>query len=180
MAGLTKDQIDAWSKRNQQAFKGILDVNQFIPGSGDVQSGIMAANDVNQGNYGSAALNALGLLPFIPSLGGIIKGANVKPIASNIDEYKTMIGNTALEFHHYKPENTIDITRISTPISYRGKGEARNAMETLLKETDAKGIATELVPTPMDKFTKPEKLKDFYRSLGYVDSQYGMIRYPKK
>lgn len=72
MAGLTKEQIDAWNKRNESAFKGLLNVNQFVPVSGDIQSGIMAGQDVKQGNYGSAALNALGLLPFIPALGGVI------------------------------------------------------------------------------------------------------------
>ncbi len=72
MAGLTKEQIDAWNKRNQGAFQGLLNVNQFVPVTGDIQSGIMAGQDVKQGNYGSAALNALGLLPFIPALGGVI------------------------------------------------------------------------------------------------------------
>lgn len=71
MAGLTKEQIDAWNKRNQSAFQGLLNVNQFVPVTGDIQSGVMAAQDVKKGNYGSAALNAVGLLPFIPALGGI-------------------------------------------------------------------------------------------------------------
>lgn len=63
---------DAWSKRNLSAFEGLLNVNQFLPVTGDIQSGILAAQDVKQGNYGSAALNSLGLLPFIPALGGVI------------------------------------------------------------------------------------------------------------
>ena len=76
MAALTKEQIDAWNKRNKQAFQGILDVNQFIPVSGDVQSGLMAADDLRNQQYGSAALNAVGLLPFIPSLGGVVKNTD--------------------------------------------------------------------------------------------------------
>ena len=52
---------------------GLLDfamqANQYAPVTGDIQSGILAANDLSKGNYGSAALNAVGLLPFIPSLG---------------------------------------------------------------------------------------------------------------
>lgn len=51
----------------------LLGINQFLPVTGDIQSGIMAAQDVKQGNYGSAALNSLGLLPFIPAMGGILK-----------------------------------------------------------------------------------------------------------
>jgi hypothetical protein len=65
-----------WSNRNAQGFQGILDVNQFLPVTGDVQSGILAGQDLQQGNYGSAALNAVGLLPFVPSLGGVIKEAS--------------------------------------------------------------------------------------------------------
>jgi hypothetical protein len=61
-----------WSNRNTQGLQGILDVNQFLPVTGDVQSGIMAGQDLQKGNYGSAALNSLGLLPFIPALGGVI------------------------------------------------------------------------------------------------------------
>jgi len=75
MPALTKEQIDAWSKRNKGAFEGLLNVNQFVPVSGDIQSGIMAGQDLSQGNYGSAALNAVGLLPFVPALGGMVKNS---------------------------------------------------------------------------------------------------------
>lgn len=40
---------------------------------GDVASGLLAVKDVSKGNYGDAALNSLGLLPFIPSMGAVIK-----------------------------------------------------------------------------------------------------------
>jgi hypothetical protein len=76
MPALTKEQIDAWSKRNKGAFEGLLNVNQFMPVTGDIQSGIMAGQDLSQGNYGSAALNAVGLLPFVPALGGVIKNTD--------------------------------------------------------------------------------------------------------
>ena len=75
MPALTKEQIDAWSKRNQGALEGLLNVNQFMPVTGDIQSGIMAGQELAQGNYGSAALNAVGLLPFVPALGGVTKKA---------------------------------------------------------------------------------------------------------
>jgi hypothetical protein len=52
-----------------------------LPVTGDIQSGVMAAQDVKKGNYGSAALNSLGLLPFVPALGGIVS----KEVAKNID-----------------------------------------------------------------------------------------------
>lgn len=40
---------------------------------GDVASLGLAADDVRRGNYGDAALNAVGVLPFVPAMGGLIK-----------------------------------------------------------------------------------------------------------
>ena len=41
----------------------------LAPGAGDLQSAYEAVNSAREGNYGEAGLNALGVLPFIPSLG---------------------------------------------------------------------------------------------------------------
>jgi hypothetical protein len=57
-----------------------MNVNSLMPVSGDIQSGVMAAQDLKKGNYGSAALNSIGLLPFIPSLGGVIKNTKIGDI----------------------------------------------------------------------------------------------------
>ena len=52
----------------------LLDVVSTVPNPvGDVASGLLAAQDVSKGNYGTAALNALGLLPFVPSMGAMLK-----------------------------------------------------------------------------------------------------------
>lgn len=48
--------------------KGLL---QFVPGPGDAISGYDAMQSAKQGNYGDAVLNGVGLLPFIPALGGL-------------------------------------------------------------------------------------------------------------
>lgn len=54
----------------------LLDVAAAVPTPvGDIASGMLAAQDVSKGNYGMATLNALGLLPFIPSMGGVVKSA---------------------------------------------------------------------------------------------------------
>lgn len=58
--------------------KGLLGV---LPISGDAISGYDAIQDAKQGNYMGAALNSVGVLPFIPSMGGIIKNSTV-PIMS--------------------------------------------------------------------------------------------------
>ncbi len=59
--------------------------NGFMPVTGDIQSGLLAANDLKQGNYGSAALNGVGLLPFIPSMAGVIKGRNMEDVIGGFE-----------------------------------------------------------------------------------------------
>jgi len=52
----------------------------LTPGAGDVQSGYEAVQSAKQGNWGEAGLNALGVLPFIPALGGMTKLAKNEKI----------------------------------------------------------------------------------------------------
>lgn len=74
----TKKQLAEWSARNHQAFGGLLTANSFAPVTGDIQSGLLAANDLKNGNYGDAALNGIGLLPFVPSMAGMFIGKGSK------------------------------------------------------------------------------------------------------
>ena len=53
-----------------QIAKGLLGV---LPGSGDAIAGYDAMQSAKEGNYGEAALNGVGLLPFVPAMGGMIK-----------------------------------------------------------------------------------------------------------
>jgi hypothetical protein len=50
----------------------------FTPIVGDVMSGYDAVQAARQGNFGEAALNAVGLLPFVPPLAGIFVGKGSK------------------------------------------------------------------------------------------------------
>lgn len=50
----------------------------FTPVVGDVMAGYDALQAARQGNYGEAALNAVGLLPFVPPLAGIFVGKGSK------------------------------------------------------------------------------------------------------
>jgi hypothetical protein len=54
--------------------RGLLESTSMIPLPvvSDIASGLLAADETRKGNYGSAALNAIGLLPFISA--GMIKG----------------------------------------------------------------------------------------------------------
>jgi hypothetical protein len=46
----------------------------FTPVVGDIKAGIETAGYLKKGEYGSAALSAVGMLPFIPPLAGILRG----------------------------------------------------------------------------------------------------------
>jgi hypothetical protein len=60
----------------------LLDVVANVPNPvGDIASGLLAVQDVSKGNYGSAALNSLGLLPFVPSMAGVVKNADLDKLA---------------------------------------------------------------------------------------------------
>lgn len=50
-------------------------VSDFTPGLGDAKSAGLAIDDLINDDYGSAALNAIGILPFVPSLGSVIRGS---------------------------------------------------------------------------------------------------------
>lgn len=78
--------------------QSLLDVVSTVPNPvGDVASGLLAAQDVSKGNYGTAALNALGLLPFVPSMGGVVKNVgkevNAYPLAPAGTRYEEYSGN---------------------------------------------------------------------------------------
>lgn len=45
---------------------------------GDIASGLLAVDDLRNKQYGSAALNSVGLLPFVPSLAGTFIGKNAQ------------------------------------------------------------------------------------------------------
>lgn len=74
--------------------RGLMEAATNIPVAGDALSGGMAVYDAAHGNYGSALMNALGVLPFVPSFGGMIKtkygripetGAEIKSLADMLD-----------------------------------------------------------------------------------------------
>lgn len=76
----------------------LLDVVSTVPNPvGDVASGLLAAQDLSKGNYGTAALNSLGLLPFIPSMGAVVKNVgkevNAYPLAPAGTRYEEYSGN---------------------------------------------------------------------------------------
>jgi len=61
-------------------------INSFMPISGDIQAGIQAIDDVKNKKYASALLNSVGLLPFVPSLGGITKDISIYKNLENLNK----------------------------------------------------------------------------------------------
>lgn len=65
--------------RNQETVDAMKGMLGLIPlGPGDVAAGALAADDVRRGDYTSAALNSVGMLPYVPALGGIFIGKGAK------------------------------------------------------------------------------------------------------
>lgn len=62
------------NQRTVDAMKGMLGL---IPGgAGDVAAGGLALDDLRRGDYTSAALNGVGILPYVPALAGMVKGSD--------------------------------------------------------------------------------------------------------
>ena len=56
----------------------------FTPVVGDVMSGYDALQSLRQGNYGEAALNAVGLLPFVPGMTKVFHGGATRVVSPDL------------------------------------------------------------------------------------------------
>lgn len=94
-----------------------------LPGIGDAISAYDTYKSLQEGNYGEAGLNALGLIPFIPSLGGITKNVS-KETKDLLSKY---FDKTALEAIDapldYKSRETVVLMSPDDFLSYANKFE---------------------------------------------------------
>lgn len=65
-------------KHHPETYNAMSGLLGIMPVAGDIQSGLLAANDFKKGNYGDAFWNGVGLLPFVPSLAGTMKSQGKK------------------------------------------------------------------------------------------------------
>lgn len=77
LAGLLGDAAQtgamAYTRANQPASPELTkDVLSFLPGIGDAISGYDAVQSAKEGDWIGAGLNGIGLLPFVPAMGGVI------------------------------------------------------------------------------------------------------------
>lgn len=114
-----------------------MNVNQFLPVSGDIQSGLLASQDLQKGNYGSAALNAVGLLPFIPALGGTI-AKNPYFKQSSKEGYGNVIssphGEISILSNNPHSPRTHSVTSFYVDESKRNKGYGKELIDEALKK----------------------------------------------
>lgn len=99
---------------------------------------------------------------------------------TNNEPFRTNeFGNTKISYD-VAEDGSVHVHDIQTPEGLRGQGSARAALTKLLDEADEKGKTVTLDATPLDDKTDPEKLKDFYKSLGFEEGENGqMIREPQ-
>lgn len=102
--------------------RGLLDAATMVPVAGDALSGLLAVNDAAKGDYGSAAMNALGLLPFVSAaplsaMKAIDKAAQMKGVTTKAGRLaKAMPGQAGAIVYHGSPHkfDKFDMSKIGT------------------------------------------------------------------
>jgi hypothetical protein len=99
----------------------------------------------------------------------------------------TKIGPTEITYGIGK-DKTAELTLVRTAKGSRKQGAARAAVEQFLREADARGYAVHLTADPMEPTVSRSRLKNFYKTLGFVENRgrtrdfstrAGMIREPQ-
>lgn len=81
--------------------------------------------------------------------------------------YKIANSTLVLSANAFEP-GLISLCSLRTPMTKRGHGSARAAMQALLAQADAQGVRVELSASAMDARTHQRRLQQFYESLGFV------------
>lgn len=61
----------------------LRDAGEWLPGTGDAISAYDAWEALKKGNYGEAALNAVGVIPLVPAFGGVIRKSSESFVPEN-------------------------------------------------------------------------------------------------
>ena len=99
-----------WTPENVRT---AAEVGSMEPGVvGSALSAGLAVDDVRKGNYGDAALNALGVLPFVPSMAGVVRKS--PQFGKPYDVYA----------YHGSPTAGIDVLKVDAPAAAsKGAGD---------------------------------------------------------
>lgn len=90
------------------------------------------------------------------------------------DTYATLhdakLGDTTIVYGVHVTDGgpVVKISSVRTPVAKRRSGEARRALQEVLRQSDAAGLPVALDASPLDHRTRLDKLVSFYESLGFT------------
>ena len=152
------DRIQAGQPLN---LRGAFEAATNIPVVGDALSGGMAMYDAAKGDYGSAAMNALGVLPFVSA--GTIKGTGKIAEALNAN-------HSALDGYVSEGAKQLTLSKIVVPKELRNQGAGTAFMNDLLAEADRAGKTVALTPAS-DFGGNKARLTEYYKRFGFVPNK---------
>lgn len=151
--------------------KGLLEVLP-TPVS-DALSGYEAYQSAKQGDLLGAGLNGVGMLPFIPSMAGVVSNKSLDAVLDVIRQ-KHNVDIGAHTWPMGVPEDQINgvyVGRVVVPKEMRGEGRGTKAMQELLDYTDSEKAKTFLTADLGLGATSKDRLKNFYKNLGYKENK---------
>ncbi|MBY0466883.1 MAG: GNAT family N-acetyltransferase, partial [Burkholderiales bacterium] len=91
------------------------------------------------------------------------------PDRQELRTYKVGDTTMVLSVSPFEP-GVVHLSSLRTPVTKRGKGSARAAMQALLAQADRQGVSINLTASALDRQTNQTGLRIFYRSLGFEDT----------
>ena len=107
----------------------------------------------------------------------LISDLGAKKTEGKINNYTFQIGPSKIYFKKTMKPNRVELDLITTDLSERGKGLAKQVMDKFLQVIDKYKYRVELSIVPRDKTTDPKILEKFYSDFGFVKtSDFEMLR----
>jgi hypothetical protein len=161
----------------------------FPTGVGDAASALLAVRDIKRGNYGQAFLNGLGVIPFIPSMGGTIKNVGgalsslKNDLSSSVDRLSSLYkagqkqypyGSKMSSDYYYgavhKDVNPKDHKKLTTYLATNPEAQkiidsvyarvlAGEDINTVIKSTEGSSFLTKLPKVATNQMSKADLRK---------------------
>lgn len=149
----------------------------LTPGAGDLQSGLEALASAREGDWTGAALNGVGVLPFVPALStvkALREAEGVEGSARTLDDVVKAIENKGIKLDLYQSSNKpnkMTLSRIEVPSEMRGQGAGSDAMNQIVDYATQNGKTVTLSPSTSFGGSSVNRLKDFYKRFGFVENK---------
>lgn len=117
--------------------------------------------------WGNAAMSAAGVVPFVPSAAGVVRGFGSKGeiFADQLSKYDDVLDADISANIDRATLNKIIVNKDS-----RGQGIGSEFMSDLTRIADEQAIPVQLSPTG-DFGGSPKRLRDFYKRFGFVENK---------